>query len=150
RIMKGDVRQHRETALQLLDLVGLKEFADNYPGELSGGMQQRVAIARGLAHDPSFLLMDEPFAALDALSREHMMFELQRIWMAQAKSVLFVTHSIAEAVLLSDRVLVLSHRPGRVVSELSIDLPRPRTLESMGSKAFNDYTQELRQTFSEL
>lgn len=148
RAMKGDVRAHRENALKLLNLVGLNEFASNYPNELSGGMQQRVAIARGLAHDPEFLLMDEPFAALDALTREHMMVELQRIWMARAKSVLFITHSIPEAVFLSDRILVLSKRPGRVVHELAIDLPRPRSLESMSEQGFNAYAKELRQIFS--
>src|SRR5690606_17232157 len=150
RAMRRDVRAHREQALELLGLVGLREFASNYPGELSGGMQQRVAIARGLAHDPSFLLMDEPFAALDALTRENMMIELQRIWMSSAKSVLFITHSIPEAVFLSDRILVLSNRPGTVVHEMKVPLPRPRTLDSMGDPAFNDCTRELRQIFNRL
>ena len=133
-----------------IDLVGLSDFANSYPLTLSGGMQQRVAIARGLAHDPSFLLMDEPFAALDALTRENMMIELQRIWMSSAKSVLFITHSIPEAVFLSDRILVLSNRPGTVVHEMKVPLPRPRTLDSMGDPAFNDCTRELRQIFNRL
>ncbi len=150
RAMKRDVNAHRARALQLLDLVGLTEFVGNYPGELSGGMQQRVSIARGLAHDPSFLLMDEPFAALDALTREHMMVELQRIWTSSSKSVLFITHSIPEAVFLSDRILVLSNRPGRVVHEMRVPLPRPRTLDSMGEPEFNECTRELRQVFNRL
>ncbi|MDB5798738.1 MAG: transporter ATP-binding protein [Paucimonas sp.] len=148
RAMKGDARAHTENALNLLTLVGLQEFANNYPNELSGGMQQRVAIARGLAHDPGFLLMDEPFAALDALTREHMMLELQRIWLSRSKSVLFITHSIPEAVFLSDRILVMSSRPGRIVQEVRVELPRPRTLESMSEKPFNDCAKQLRQMFS--
>jgi NitT/TauT family transport system ATP-binding protein len=147
RAMRKDVAAHRQRALELLQLVGLSDFANHLPGELSGGMQQRVAIARGLAHDPRLLLMDEPFAALDALSREKMMNELQRIWLADPKSVLFVTHSIPEAVFLSDRVLVMSPRPGTVIEELRIDLPRPRTLDQVGDARFNVYTRKLRQIF---
>lgn len=135
-------------AEQVLELVGLAAFADNYPFELSGGMQQRVGIARMLLHDPQLLLMDEPFAALDAMTREHLMLELQRIWQAQAKSVLFITHSIAEAVFLSDRVLVMSARPGRIVENLAIDLPRPRTLDTLAAPRFIELSQHLRRYFS--
>ena len=111
---------------ELLDLVRLAEFARYYPGQLSRGMQQRVGLARALALDPALLLMDEPFASLDEITREHMRFELLRIWDAARKTVLFVTHSIADAVLLSDRVAVLSARPGRLRAVLPIELRRPR------------------------
>ncbi len=142
---KGPARQR---ALELLALVGLAPFANDYPFELSGGMQQRVGIARMLLHDPQLLLMDEPFAALDALSRETLMLELQRIWEQQRKSVLFITHSIQEAVFLADRVLVMSPRPGRIVEELAISLPRPRTLETLGDARFMALCQHLRRYFT--
>ncbi len=142
---KGAARQR---ALELLALVGLAPFANDYPFELSGGMQQRVGIARMLLHDPQLLLMDEPFAALDALSRETLMLELQRIWEQQRKSVLFITHSIQEAVFLADRVLVMSPRPGRIVEELAISLPRPRTLETLGDERFMVLCQHLRRYFT--
>ena len=134
----------RYRADRLLKLVGLDQFADNYPNELSGGMQQRVGIARAMIHDPAVLLMDEPFAALDALTREHMIMELQDIWMTTGKSVLFITHSIPEAVFLSDRVAVMSQRPGRVIREHEVDLNRPRDLTTMASTAFNEVCNELR------
>ena len=133
-----------ERAAELVRLVGLDRFADNYPGELSGGMQQRVGIARALVHDPEVLLMDEPFAALDALTREHMMIELQDIWMTTAKSVLFITHSIPEAVFLSDRVAVMSARPGRIVREYEVGLDRPRDLATMADSGFAELCGELR------
>lgn len=140
----------RQRALELLELVGLAKFASHYPNELSGGMQQRVGIARGIIHDPKLLLMDEPFAALDAMSREHMMIELQRIWLATKKSVVFITHSIPEAVFLSDRIVVLSERPGRTVREVRVDLPRPRNIDTMASPAFASHANELRAFFSTL
>lgn len=119
----------RERAEQLLEMTGLQGFANKYPRQLSGGMQQRVSIARALLHDPELLLMDEPFAALDALTRERMSAELQSIWMATGKTVFFVTHSISEAVFLADRVLVMSARPGRIIREFIVTEPRPRALD---------------------
>jgi NitT/TauT family transport system ATP-binding protein len=138
----------RQTAIELLRLVQLEKFADHYPGELSGGMQQRVAVARGLVHDPALLLMDEPFAALDAMTREHMMIELQRIWATTRKSVLFITHSIQEAVFLADRIVVMSGRPGRVVEEVRVELPRPRTPKTLGDPAFVALANRLRERFA--
>jgi NitT/TauT family transport system ATP-binding protein len=150
RAMGGDVAAARERASRLLRTVRLEAFASHYPHELSGGMQQRVGIVRALVHDPALLLMDEPFAALDAMTREAMMLELQRIWAGTGKSVLFITHSIPEAVFLSDRVVVLSPRPGRVVRMLEIDLPRPRTMETMGAARFSDLCNELRREFARM
>jgi NitT/TauT family transport system ATP-binding protein len=127
---------HVAAARQLIELVGLAGFADRPPYELSGGMQQRVALCRALIHDPPLLLMDEPFGALDAMTREAMNAELQRIWMERRKTVLLITHSIAEAVYLADRVVVMGPRPGRIIGEVSIDLPRPRSLEMAETQAF--------------
>jgi NitT/TauT family transport system ATP-binding protein len=150
RTLGLDLAAGRAKAMELLKLVGLDKFASHYPGELSGGMQQRVGIARGLIHDPALLLMDEPFAALDAMTREHMTMELQRIWMAAGKSVMFITHSIPEAVFLSDRIVVLSSRPGRTIREFEVDLPRPRTLATMAEKPFAEHCNALRALFSDL
>lgn len=138
----------RERAMALLELVGLAPFAKDYPFELSGGMQQRVGIARMLLHDPDLLLMDEPFAALDALSRESLTLELQRIWSQHRKSVLFITHSIQEAVFLADRVLVMSPRPGRIIEQLPICLARPRTLGTLADPEFTALCQHLRRHFT--
>ncbi len=134
-------RQH--TTQELLDLVGLANFADAYPYQLSGGMQQRVAIARALAFDPKLLLMDEPFGALDAITRQAMRYELLRIWERAQKTVVFVTHSIAEAIVLSDVVAVLSPQPGRLCGTVEIDLPRPRTEEIERTPEFLDYDDHL-------
>ncbi len=131
-------------ARTLLETVGLHGFLDAYPHELSGGMQQRVGLARMLVNDPAILLMDEPFSALDALTRETMMVELQRLWLADAKTALFVTHSIAEAAFLSDRVLVMSPRPGRITADIACTLPRPRTLDLLETPAFAALTGQLR------
>lgn len=128
----------------MLALTGLDGFADAYPAELSGGMAQRVAIGRALIHDPEVLLLDEPFGALDALTREHMSEELLRIWSRHRKTVLMVTHSIPEAVLLADRVLVMSPRPGQIVADVTIPLKRPRTLEMMHHPDFVALTERLR------
>jgi len=132
------------TVHDLLKLVGLAGFEHRYPRELSGGMQQRTAICRALIHDPRILLMDEPFGALDALTREEMSLELLRIWTAQPKTILFVTHSIPEAILLADRVLVMSPRPGRIVENISVPLPRPRTFDLEGRREFQECAQRIR------
>jgi len=134
-----------ERARELLALVGLQGFEKRYPHELSGGMQQRVALARALIHDPELLLMDEPFAALDEITREQMGLELLRIWNETGKTVLFVTHSISEAVFLADRVVVLSARPGLLRAAIRIDLPRPRTTRLRGLQRYTDHCQEIRQ-----
>lgn len=129
-------RKAREIARRYTNLVGLKDFEARYPSELSGGMRQRVNLARSLAVDPRLLLMDEPFANLDALTRDHMQQELLRIWRATRKTVLFITHNVDEAVFLSDRVYVFSARPGRVAADVVVNLPRPRTLDVKGSPEF--------------
>jgi NitT/TauT family transport system ATP-binding protein len=126
----------RSRCSALLDLVGLSEFADHYPHELSGGMRQRVAIARGLAQDPRLILMDEPFAALDEQTRTRMGHDLLDIWQKTGKTVFFITHSLTEAIYLSDVVLVMSPRPGRIIETIAIDFPRPRELDMIGSEAF--------------
>ncbi len=137
----------RERAAQLMEMAGLKGFENKYPWQLSGGMQQRVAILRALLHDPPVLLMDEPFGALDAMTREKMNLELQRIWMAAGKTVLLITHSIPEAIFLSDRVFVMTERPGRFAAVYDIDLPRPRPLDVMGTERFAAYARTLRAHF---
>lgn len=136
-------------ARALLALVGLEGFEQKRPRELSGGMQQRVAICRALLLDPEVLLMDEPFGALDALTRDQMAVDLQRMWNEGQKSVVFVTHSIEEAVFLSDRVLVMSPRPGRVMMDVKIDLPRPRRLRIKASTEFGSYCETIRQTLAQ-
>jgi NitT/TauT family transport system ATP-binding protein len=146
--MRGlPVDEYRERALGLLRQVGLQDFADRYPHELSGGMRQRAAIARALLHDPPLLLMDEPFGALDALTREQMRLDLEQLWLTARKTVLFITHSVDEAVLLADRVLVMSPLPGRVVRELAIELPRLRGLEARRDQRFFDYCDEINEIF---
>jgi NitT/TauT family transport system ATP-binding protein len=137
-------RDYVEKARALLAMVGLQGFERKLPHELSGGMQQRVSICRALIHDPELLLMDEPFGALDALTREVMQTELLRIWAETHKTVVFVTHSIDEAVLLSDRVVILSARPAKVAEVLTIDLPRPRNSASRSLPRFQEYAQHLR------
>ncbi|RDV29227.1 ABC transporter ATP-binding protein [Alteromonas aestuariivivens] len=137
--------QTRSQAQKMIEMVGLADFAKRMPNELSGGMQQRVGIARALLMDPEILIMDEPFSALDALTREEMGFELLRIWNESPKTVLFITHSITEAVLLADKVLIMSPRPGRLSAQIDIQLPRPRSAETIHDPAFATYASEIRQ-----
>jgi len=137
--------QEQRTAA-MLELTGLTGFADVYPAALSGGMAQRVAIGRALIHDPEVLLLDEPFGQLDALTREQMSGELLRIWARHRKTVLMVTHSIPEAVLLADRVLVMSPRPGRIICDLPVPLPRPRSLDLLHRPDFVALTERLRRS----
>lgn len=131
-------------ARELLAMIGLGDFGHKRPDELSGGMQQRVSIARSLLHDPDILLMDEPFSALDALTRDEMSFELLRIWNERPKTVVFVTHSIQEALLLSDRIVVMSARPGRVADIIDVPLPRPRNLATLADPVFTRMANDIR------
>jgi NitT/TauT family transport system ATP-binding protein len=138
--------EYEPVARELLRTVGLDGFEKKKPYELSGGMKQRVSICRALVHDPPVLLMDEPFGALDALTREQISMDIQHLWMEKRKTALLITHSIPEAVLLADRVIVMSPRPGRIVEIIDIDLERPRRLDRLPEK-FNDYTGHIRQIF---
>lgn len=147
-IKKKDRTRHHALADELLAQVGLKGFGDKYPTELSGGMRQRVAICRALIQEPALLLMDEPFGALDALTREQMVMDLQSMWARVGNTVLFITHDIDEAVFLADRVLVMSPRPGRIDLDLKIDLPRPRAWGTTHEdKAYHGYVREIRKVF---
>ena len=136
-------KESREKAMSLLALVGLAGYEEKYPYELSGGMQQRAAIARSLVHDPKLVLMDEPFGALDALTREKMNLELLRIWKEAGKTIIFVTHGISEAVFLGTRVVVLTAGPAKMADNIAIDLPRPRTLDMKTHERFGEYTRRI-------
>jgi NitT/TauT family transport system ATP-binding protein len=150
RIRREPLDRWRPRAQRLLEVIGLERFADRFPWELSGGMRQRVALCRALLLDPALLLMDEPFGALDAMTRDELNLELQRLWLADAKTVLFVTHSIAEAVFLSDQIVVMSRSPGRVVDVITVDLPRPRPLAVRETQEFGRYVTKIRQIFEGL
>ena len=144
-ILGLDRNAARGRAMRLLKLVGLDGFERRYPRELSGGMQQRVSICRALIHDPSVLLMDEPFAALDAMTREELGFELLRIWDTDKKTVIFVTHNISEAILLADRVVAMTPRPGRIAEIVDVKLPRPRTIDMEFKSEFKLYSDTIRE-----
>lgn len=141
---------HRERARALIRSVGLGDFERKYPWELSGGMRQRVAICRALIHDPPLLLMDEPFGALDALTRAQLQIDLQMIWQSTRKTVVFVTHSIEEAVFLSDRIIVMTPRPGRVREVIDIDLPRPRGLDARQHSGFTEAINRVNYLFQDM
>jgi len=146
----GDMDEYRERADELLSLVGLDGFGSAYPNELSGGMQQRVTISQALIYNPSVLLMDEPFGSLDAMTKDELNLELLRIWRETEKTILFITHDLDEAVFLSDRVVVLSQRPGQVVDDIEIDLERPRNEETRGTERFVELSTRLHQHFKSL
>ena len=146
-IQGRDRKVFRERAMSLIAMAGLEGFDTRYPGELSGGMQQRVGICRALVHDPALLLMDEPFGALDAMTRESMNLELQRIWSESRKTVMLVTHSIPEAVFLADRVVVMTPRPGQIAEVIDVDLPRPRRLAMLSTDEFGHYVSAIRRHF---
>lgn len=146
--LSGKVKEnHRKHAVDLLSRVGLEDFLHKNPGELSGGMQQRAAICRALVHDPSVLLMDEPFGALDAMTRDSLNVELNRIWRDTAKTAVLITHSIVEAVFLAERVVVMSPRPGRIVEIVDIPFGKERTLELLEDPEFNRITGRIRHYF---
>jgi len=142
--------QARKRARDLLAMVGLSDFENKYPMELSGGMQQRAAISRALVSDPKILLMDEPFGALDAMTREQMNLDLQRIWRESGKTVVLITHSIPEAVFLGDRVIVMTPRPGRITRVVDVPIMRPRSLDAMGEPLFGRLTNDIRRVLYEL
>ena len=143
-VKQVDEQTARSKTQEMIELVGLQGFEDSLPRELSGGMAQRVAIARALIHDPDLLLLDEPFASLDAMTRERMWNELSRIWQARQKTVIMVTHSINESLFLADRVLVLTQRPGKVKLDLKVDLPRPRQDDIRYTPHFGRLAKKLR------
>jgi NitT/TauT family transport system ATP-binding protein len=148
-MLQADVRglnrkASQEKAMSLLEIVGLKGFENRRPWELSGGMRQRVALCRALLHDASMLLLDEPFGALDAITRDQINLDLQTIWLRERRTSVLVTHSISEAIFLSDRVVVMSTRPGRIIYEVRIDLLRPRTVEMRDTPEFAGYQAKLR------
>jgi NitT/TauT family transport system ATP-binding protein len=143
-IYRLDRKQYEEKARRLLGTAGLADFLRKYPFELSGGMQQRVALCRALVAEPSLLLMDEPFGALDTLTRQRMGFELLRLWEEWKSTVVFVTHDVDEAVMLSDRVLVMSSRPGRVLGAFAVDLPRPRQIFAKDTPEFIRFSSQIR------
>ncbi|HYZ89291.1 MAG TPA: ABC transporter ATP-binding protein [Myxococcales bacterium] len=147
-VQRLDRERSRAHAMDLLALVGLRGFEHRYPWELSGGMQQRVAITRALIHDPAMLLMDEPFGALDAMTRDSLNLELQRVWLERRETVVFITHSIAEAVFLADRVFVMTRRPGHITEEVPVTIPRPRSLDLAAGAEFGAIVRRIRRHFT--
>ncbi len=147
-LRRRKIREFEQRAHSLLKLTGIHKFAEHYPRELSGGMRQRVSICRALMLDPNLLLMDEPFSALDAMTREEMTHELQRIWIASGKTVLFVTHSVREAVLLSDRIVVMGLNPNRIIHDVRVPLERPRTDKMESQSRFNVIVDEIRESIA--
>ncbi|MDM0015471.1 ABC transporter ATP-binding protein [Variovorax sp. J22P168] len=147
RLARAD---YEERAIAVLGLFGLKDFMHRYPWELSGGMRQRASICRALLTDPQLLLMDEPFGALDAMTRDELNYELQRTWLSTRKTVIFITHSITEAIYLADRVIVMARNPGCIAEEIVIDLDRPRELSIRETPAFGAYAAHIRDIFSKL
>ncbi|MEN3931694.1 ABC transporter ATP-binding protein [Microvirga sp. W0021] len=143
-----DMKVYRDRALDLMAMTGLAGFENKYPKELSGGMRQRAGICRALVRDPKVLLMDEPFGSLDAMTREFMNEELQRIWLDSGKTILFVTHSIPEAVFLADRVVIMSPRPGKISEIVPVNLPRPRQLSDMAHESTGEIMSHIRSHFS--
>lgn len=137
------VKDRAESIFELLELAGIRDFADNYPKELSGGMQQRVSICRALVHNPRLLLLDEPFGALDAMTRSQMNLDLADIWARTRKTTILITHSVSEAVFLADRVVVLSSRPGTIRDIVSIPIKRPRTVDIRATREFQDLVQQI-------
>jgi NitT/TauT family transport system ATP-binding protein len=146
-IRKLERQQYLPRAYELIQHVGLGDFIKSFPRELSGGMRQRVSICRALVHDPPLLLMDEPFGALDAITRDQMNLDLETIWEESRKTLIFVTHSVPEAVFLSDRIVILSPRPGRIVETIHVDLPRPRRLSLRDTPEFSQYNRHIREIF---
>jgi NitT/TauT family transport system ATP-binding protein len=145
-VMNFPVAERKERAEKMLKLVGLEKFARNYPWQLSGGMQQRVSIARALAFEPQLLFMDEPFGALDEITRENLNLELLRLWRETGKTVIFVTHSIPEAVFLSTRIVVMTPRPGKIEKIINVDLPQPRDFDTRESPRFFEIATEVRES----
>ncbi len=150
QVRKLPLAEGREQAMAMMEKIGIANAADRYPRQLSGGMRQRVSIARALIHQPSLLLMDEPFGALDAITRTQIRHDLELLWLETRKTVLFITHSVEEAVGLSDRVLVMSPNPGRIVEEIVIDLPRPRPAHLGEYPTFNLYAERIHDAFKRL
>jgi NitT/TauT family transport system ATP-binding protein len=150
RVRRLDMREVQSKAEQLLEQLGVAQAADRYPRQLSGGMRQRVSLARALVHGPSVLLMDEPFGSLDALTRLQVRFDLEQLWLVERQTVLFITHSVEEAVGLSDRILVMSPSPGRIVREVTIDLPRPRPLALGEARELSDHADRIYRIFEEM
>ena len=145
-VMGFSKAEHKARAERMLKLVGLEKFARNYPWQLSGGMQQRVSIARALSFDPTLLFMDEPFGALDEITRENLNLELLRLWRETGKTIIFVTHSIPEAVFLSTRIVVMTPRPGKIEKVIPVDLPQPRNFETREHPRFFEITTEVRES----